>query len=260
VQCAGPAVRRVVEPVPGATRVRNTAMRAATGDVLAFVDDDALPHPGWLTAILAPFVDSRVAVVGGRVHLRYVTDPPAWWDHTFDDYLSFYDLGGTPIDLATRPSRDAPRGANMAVRRAALLDVGGFNVLLGPRGDRHTVGEESDLCLRLVARGYGVRYVPDSTVDHLIDPRRLDPPWLYRRAFWNGWSEAIIGLANRPLRKVLGVLRHHHRLRFLRRPYRPGASIDPQLLRAECERREAWGYLLGVVRHLPVRRRLLQIT
>jgi glycosyltransferase involved in cell wall biosynthesis len=257
-RAAGATVRRVVEPIPGATRVRNAAMRAATGDVLAFVDDDAVPHAGWLAAILAPFADPRVAVVGGRVHLRYVAEPPSWWDHSFDDYLSFYDLGDAPIDLATRPWYDAPRGANMAVRRSALLDVGGFNLRLGPRGDRHTVGEESDLCLRLLARGHAIRYVPDSTVDHLIDPRRLDPPWLYRRAFWNGWSESIVGLANRPLRKVFGLLRHHYRLRPFRPPYRPGRSVDPRRLRAECERREAWGYILGVLRHLPLRGRLVQ--
>src|SRR5262249_6298318 len=148
-RAAADGVRHVLEPVAGATRVRNTAMRAARGDVLVFVDDDALPHPSWLAGILRPFADPRVAVVGGRVALRYVAPSPDWWDRSFDDYLSFYDLGEQPIDLAARPWYDSPRGANMAVRRAALLDVGGFNLRLGPRGDRHTVGEESDLCLRL---------------------------------------------------------------------------------------------------------------
>jgi glycosyltransferase involved in cell wall biosynthesis len=251
-------VRHVVEPVAGATRVRNAAMRTARGDVLVFVDDDAIPRPGWLAAIRAPFADPSVAVAGGRVHLRYTGAPPDWWDRSFDDYLAFYDLGDAPIDLATRPWYDSPRGANMAVRRSAVLEAGGFNLRLGPRGDRHTVGEESDLCLRLLARGHGVRYVPASTVDHLVDPRRLDPPWLYGRAFWNGWSEAIVALAHRPLRKVLGLIRYHYRYRLLRRAYRPGDTIDPRRLRAECERREAWGYVLGVVRHAPIRSRLVQ--
>jgi cellulose synthase/poly-beta-1,6-N-acetylglucosamine synthase-like glycosyltransferase len=249
-------VEHVVEAVPGATRVRNAAMRAARGDVLVFVDDDAVPRDGWLAAILAPFADPRVAVVGGRVHLAYVSPPPPWWDHNFDDYLSYYDLGPAPVDLATRPWYEAPRGANMAVRRAALLEVGGFNLRLGPRGDRHTVGEESDLCLRLLARGWAVRYVPEPTVDHQIDPRRLDLAWLYRRAFWNGWSESVVGLAHRPLRKVLGLLRHHYKP--FRRPYRPRGAVDPRRLRAECERREAWGYILGLVRHFPVRSRLVE--
>lgn len=255
---ANNGVRHVVEAVAGATRVRNAAMRAARGDVLVFVDDDALPRDGWLAGILAPFADARVAVVGGRVALRYLSDPPPWWDHTFDDYLSFYDLGREPIDLATRPWYDSPRGANMAVRRSALLDIGGFNLRLGPRDDRHTVGEESDLCLRLLARGHRVRYVPDSIVDHLVDPRRLDPAWLHRRAFWNGWSEAIIVLANRPLRKALGLIRYHYRYRAFRKPYRATVDVEPRRLREECERREAWGFMLGIARHLPIRARLVQ--
>jgi glycosyltransferase involved in cell wall biosynthesis len=259
-QVAATDVRSVLEPIAGATRVRNAAMHAALGDVLVFVDDDALPRPGWLAAMLVPFADPAVAVAGGRVHLRYTSPPPAWWDRTFDDYLAFYDLGHAPIDLATRPWYDSPRGANMAVRRSALLEVGGFNLRLGPRGDRHTVGEESDLCLRLLARGHGVRYEPASTVDHLIDPRRLDPPWLYGRAFWNGWSEAIVALAHRPLRKVLGLIRYHYAYRLARRVYRPAGTIDPGRLRAECERREAWGYLLSVLRHVPVRSRLVQTS
>jgi glycosyltransferase involved in cell wall biosynthesis len=257
-RAAADGVRHVIEPVAGATRVRNAAMRAARGDVLVFVDDDAVPRDDWLAGILRPFADPRVAVVGGRVVLRYLTTPPAWWDRSFDDYLSFYDLGDAPIDLATRPWYDSPRGANMAVRRTALLDVGGFNLRLGPRGDRHTVGEEGDLCLRLLARGHAVRYVPDSTVEHLIDPRRLDPPWLYRRAFWNGWSEAIIALAHRPLRKALGLVRYHYRYRAFRAAYRATDPVDTQRLRAECERREAWGFIAGLVRHLPVRSRLVE--
>src|SRR5262245_11184433 len=64
-------LRVVDEPVPGATRARNAGARAARGEVVAFVDDDALPDDGWLAALLAPFANPRVAGVGGRVQLRF---------------------------------------------------------------------------------------------------------------------------------------------------------------------------------------------
>src|SRR5213078_4850976 len=57
-------LRVILEPTPGATR-------AARGDVLAFIDDDALPSEGWLAALLAPFEHPRVAAAGGRVRLRF---------------------------------------------------------------------------------------------------------------------------------------------------------------------------------------------
>src|SRR5213078_249487 len=59
-------LRVVHEPVPGATRART-----ARGEVIAFVDDDALPADGWLAALLAPFANPRVAAAGGRVRLRF---------------------------------------------------------------------------------------------------------------------------------------------------------------------------------------------
>jgi hypothetical protein len=92
-----------------------------------------------------------------------------------------------------------------------------------------------------------------------VDPARLAPAWFFRRAFWNGWSEAIINLAHRPLRRALGLLRWYYRQPLCRRPYRPHGEPDPLLLKRECERREAWGFLLGVIRHAGVRGRLVQL-
>jgi len=253
-RCAesGGQVRVVVEPTPGATRTRNAGARAARGAVLAFIDDDALPRAGWLAALLAPFARERVGAAGGRVVLRFAGRLPPWWDDALAPYLAAYDLGGEPIDLGSRPAQDAPRGLNMAVRRDALLAVGGFDVRLGPRGERPSVGEESDLCQRLIKRGYQVCYTPAAAVDHVIDPGRLEASWLFRRAFWTGWSEAMVGLAHQRLRKVAGLVRWHYRLHAFRLPYRPRGEPDPARLLAECERREACGYLLGVLRHAPV--------
>jgi glycosyltransferase involved in cell wall biosynthesis len=256
-QATAGRARIVREETAGATRNRNTAARAARGEVLAFVDDDAIPRDGWLANVVAPFADPRVVCVGGRVHLRFASPPPSWWDGSLDDYLAAYDRGPDPLDLGVRPWYESPRGANMAVRRDALLGVGGFNLRLGPRGARHTVGEESDLCLRLLARGGTIRYEPTAAVDHIIDPARLTPAWLFHRAFWNGWSEAIIALAHRPLRKTLGLVRWYYRARALRVPYRPRGEPDGLRIRRECERREALGYVLGVLRHAPVRGRLV---
>jgi glucosyl-dolichyl phosphate glucuronosyltransferase len=76
VPTAGERLRTVVEGEPGATRARNAGARAARGPVLAFTDDDALPRPGWLAALLACFTDDRVGAAGGPVVLRFASPPP----------------------------------------------------------------------------------------------------------------------------------------------------------------------------------------
>jgi glycosyltransferase involved in cell wall biosynthesis len=249
-------VRCVSEAIPGATRARNAGAAAARGDVIVYVDDDAVPRPGWLAHLVDVFADARVGAAGGCVHLRFDQPPPPWWDASLETYLAAYDLGPDAVDLAMRPWYESPRGLNMAIRRTALLEVGGFDVRLGPRAERPSVGEESDLCLRLLARGYGVRYAPGAIVDHLVDPRRLQPEWFFRRAFWTGWSEALIGLTHRPLRKVAGLVRWHYRFRALRLPYRARPAPSARAVRRECERQEALGYVLGLLRWAPMHRRL----
>src|SRR5438093_119112 len=114
-----------------------------------------------------------------------------------------------------RAAGNAPRGDNMAFRRDALLAVRGFDERLGPRAGRPSVGEESEVCLRLRAAGWGVRYVPAAAVEHLVDPARLDPAWFLRRAFWTGWSEAMIDRRHRGLRAALGRFRWHYGRRLL---------------------------------------------
>jgi len=246
---AGDRVRCIVEPGAGATRARNAGARAARGEVAAFIDDDALPRPGWLAALLDPFSDARIGCVGGRVRLRFEGAAPAWINDALAAYLAAYDLGDDPVDLALRPHHEAPRGLNMAVRREALLEVGGFDVRLGPRGSRPSVGEESELCLRLLRRGHGVRYDPRAEVEHLVDPARLDSAWFLRRAFWTGWGEGFIDARYRALRKVAGRVRWHYGRALLGLPHAASPGYERNRLSAACGRREAYGYVLAFLRH-----------
>ncbi len=246
----GDAVRIVQEPRLGLSVARNCGLRAARSDVVAYLDDDAVPRPGWLAALVAPYDDPKVVAVGGRILLRFAGAPPSWLSSDIHSALSAYDLGPTagPVRYG---HATYPFGANISFRVAAARAAGGFSSTVGPLGRHQLVHDETDLCYRLEDAGGVVWYTPDAVVDHHVVPERLSPRWMLRRHWTGGQSAAVFILRNR------GVLRAVWRLWWLYRgaltalPYDTSEPIDPGRFAHECRRREALGYVTGLVRALP---------
>jgi glucosyl-dolichyl phosphate glucuronosyltransferase len=177
---AGPLhVRYVHEPRAGLHHARHAGARAAAGAIVLYVDDDVLCSPGWLRAMVSPFSDPSVGMVGGRVRLRFEGEPPAWV-RVFPGMLSALDWGDEP---RATPPYWSPVGCNMAVRREALFDVGGFNPDgFGDPGLLHLRGDgECGLARKLHDAGWVVWYAPDAWLEHRVPPARLEPAYLFRR-------------------------------------------------------------------------------
>lgn len=169
-------VRYVLEPRPGLDVARNTAIRHATGDVVAFADDDVEVHPEWLGAVQRGFAHPEVGGVTGLV-LPAALDTPA--QVAFEEHWTF-NRGFVPRTfrpslLDVRPSRAIPvwdigAGANMAVRRVAVEDVGLFDERL----DAGAAGcsGDSEMWFRLLVGGWACVYLPEAVVFH--EHRRED--------------------------------------------------------------------------------------
>jgi glycosyltransferase involved in cell wall biosynthesis len=111
----GDGVRTVVESQLGLSVARNRGLAEARGAVVVYLDDDAIPRPGWLAALLAPYRDPRVVAVGGRIVLRFPDGPPAWLSEEIHPALSAFDLG--PAPRAVRYGQATyPYGANISFR------------------------------------------------------------------------------------------------------------------------------------------------
>ncbi len=247
---ASGAVRVVQEPELGLSAARNRGLAEARGAVVAYLDDDAIPRPGWLAALLAPYDDPRVACVGGRIVLRFPSPPPPWLTPALHASFSAFDQGPAPKRLRYRHD-DYPYGANVSFRAGTARAAGGFSTLVGPLGRHQLVFDETDLCFRLDQAGWEIRYAPDAVVDHLVLPERLTPEWVLERHRTGGESEAVFVLRNRRLLRALWRVWWRHRGALARWPYAVREPIDPERFAAECRRRTALGYVAGLLRGAP---------
>lgn len=172
---------------PGLSRARNRALAwCEEGDVLAFVDDDAVVDPGWYDALRSAWGSAAedVACIGGPIRPRFGGEQPGWLSEPLLPMLTLLDLGPEARDLD--PDASTVYGANISFRVGPLLSVGGFDPAFGHSGGRVFFSEEDEAQRALFALGYRTRYEPAAGVRHVIPAARLAPRAFLRRRFAYG--------------------------------------------------------------------------
>jgi GT2 family glycosyltransferase len=179
------------EEDPGLSRARNRGLRHATGEIVAFVDDDAAPRVAWARSIVEPFDDPRVGCVGGACHAFFPDcERPRWLS---DRLLQFAGITRFETSREARSSAEWPFGANIAFRRDVLEAAGGFPEHLGRTGETLLSGEESVVVEAVRDAGWRIALHPDAAVDHAVPPSRCDSRYYWRRLWWAGVTRARMG-------------------------------------------------------------------
>lgn len=179
----------------GKCRALNYGLQASRGAVIAFTDDDVTVDPGWCAALTAPFSDTTIDAVGGRILPCVDGTLPSWLNPAAPLFhpLLLYDYGDAPF-VMTRERY--PIGANMAIRRKRL-PADPFNVRLGHTGRAALGFEEWELFDRL--RLSNITYAPDAIVTHWVDSARLTFPAVRRKLFQFGVGSARYHNLTNPL-------------------------------------------------------------
>lgn len=227
-------VRAVREDRRGLSAARNRAVREARGDLLLFLDDDAVPAPGWLEAYRTAFRETRAAAAGGPVEPIFGSALPDWLDERFLPYLTAWDRGREVVPLHYN---ELPRGANMGFRRALFADYGDFLEQLQRKGTGLRTCEDIEFCLRLERGGEEILYLPPALVRHHVARQRLSVAWMEARFAGQGFSEAIVEWRHAGLRGLRTGLRRVAR-------FRPGPADD---IHAQCLAHTRRGYRRGAL-------------
>lgn len=163
----------------GPAAARNTGLAQVTTDYVCFLDSDVTLEEGTLTRLRREFLDPAVAIAGPRI-LGFPLDDGA-------GSIARYEAARSSLDLGRRPARVAPATRVSYLPSAALMAR--VAALKGGFDEAMQVAEDVDLVWRVVAAGWTVRYVPQSTVRH--DHRVAATAWLERKTFYGTGAELL---------------------------------------------------------------------
>lgn len=243
-------LRTVREERRGLSAARNRALREARGATSLFLDDDVTCSETWLAELGEAYRDADIQGTGAPILPLLPPETPSWWFELLESEVggptSRYEFGKEMLPIEPEGPVARPMGANMGVRTATALELGGFRLDLG-WGTKLVPSEEYDFFGRLLGAGAPLLYVGGAPVQHRIDPARTS--WEYYLRWQRGFGRSQVvmeppGDLGDRLRRMRRQLRRHRKWRRRSSRERNG-SLQWRL--AEREKTRCVGALLQLL-------------
>lgn len=179
--------RYVVEPEQGLSAARNRGIKEAKGDILVYIDDDALVDAWYLRTIAEYMAEHKdIDAVGGPIIPLYETKEPKWMALHTKELITGYLYQGEKIGPFVKRY---PGGGNAAFRASVFQQIGLFNTDLGRKGNGLMGSEEKDIFDKMHAQNMQVRYLPKMILHHIIPQKKLEQDYFDRLTLQIGISE-----------------------------------------------------------------------
>jgi glycosyltransferase involved in cell wall biosynthesis len=183
-------LRYVREMQQGVGYTRTRGAKEAKGLVIAYIDDDCLADPAWLSQIIHFYNEHPKAMsTGGRIVPKYLVPVANWFGKYFWGLVGNYDLGKNVFRMT---GVRYPSGANMHFRRTAFEKYGYFDGNLGRSGKSLMAGEEKAMYLKLIHGNEEVYYLPHVIVYHHVEGNKFDVAYVRRHSMGIGGSERLM--------------------------------------------------------------------
>jgi glycosyltransferase involved in cell wall biosynthesis len=169
-------VQLIVQPGRGVSSAKNAGWQSAKAAIVVCIDDDCYPEQDYFDSIFACFLkDPKLGFVGGRILLHDPTDRRITIQESLEPVFF-------PAGSFIRPG--VIQGANVAYRRAALVEVGGFDPWFGA-GALYS-GDETELMARISTAGWNGAYDPKPVVYHHHGRKTANDEWRLMRWYDRG--------------------------------------------------------------------------
>lgn len=247
----GAPLRVVTETAPGIVPARNRALAETLGcDILAFIDDDELPQPGFLDAVYDAIVNEGAECAGGRIEIDFSpSGRPNWLDDEIAGFLGRLDHG--PDAFWIHDGHTPVWSGNIAYATSLFRDdpTLRFDVRYNRAGRPMGGGEDQMMFQRLLARGTRLRYRPDMAIWHGVESWRLKRRYFLKLHYLAGLRKGLHDLPDYPCGPIgapLFLIRQFfgHALKA----FRLGLICAPGVLRQGMNATHALGLIMGYQR------------
>ena len=183
-------LRYVMESEQGLSAARNKGIKEAKGEIIVYVDDDALVDSDYIRTYAEHFATHpNTMAAGGPIEPLYETKEPSWMSPYTKALLTAWMNYGDKV--REYPKGRYPGGGNAAYRKVVFDQVGLFNTDLGRKGTALLASEEKDIFDKMHTLGMQVLYLPTPVLHHIIPQTKLEEDYFNRLTLQIGRSERM---------------------------------------------------------------------